>query len=67
MKNQDSRVPEILWKPLEAATALGISERKLWGMTASCEIPHIRTGRSVRYPIADLECWIDQLKTGDSK
>ena len=46
----------------QAADSLAISPRKLWGMTASGEIPHIRLGRCVRYPVADLQRWIDQQK-----
>ena len=48
----------------QAAEALQISERKLWSMKASGEIPHIRLGRSVRYPVSDLQRWIDERKTG---
>ena len=54
----------LLLNPRETAAALAISPRKLWGMTASGEIPHIRLGRSVRYPLDDLRCWIDRQKKG---
>ena len=46
----------------QAADSLAISPRKLWGMTTSGEIPHIRLGRCVRYPTADLQRWIEQQK-----
>ncbi len=46
----------------QAADSLAISPRKLWGMTTSGEIPHIRLGRCVWYPVADLQRWIDQQK-----
>ena len=46
----------------QAADSLAISPRKLWGMTTSGEIPHIRLGRCVRYPVADLQRWIDRQK-----
>ena len=48
----------------QAAEALAISPRKLWDMTASGEIPHVRLGRCVRYPIDDLQHWIDEQKKG---
>ena len=51
-------------RPQEAANALRISPRKLWSMTASGEIPHIRLGRCVRYPVDDLQRWIDQQTKG---
>lgn len=54
----------LLLTPQQAAEALAISPRKLWGMTASDEIPHIRLGRCVRYPVDDLQCWIDTNRKG---
>ena len=56
--------PALLLTPRQAAEALAISQRKLWSMTASGEIPHVRIGRSVRYPVDDLRDWIDQQKKG---
>jgi len=42
--------PKILLTPREAAEALGISERKLWGLTVPRgPIPVVRIGKSVRY------------------
>ena len=41
------------------AEALAISPRKLWAITASGEIPHIRLGRCKRYLVADLKSWIE--------
>ena len=54
----------LLLTPRQAAEALQISERKLWSMKASGEIPHVLLGRSVRYPRADLQQWIDERKKG---
>jgi len=48
----------------EAARLLAISPRKLWGLTASGEVPHVRIGRSVRYPLADLQVWVQQQTEG---
>ena len=56
--------PALLLTPPQTAEALAISPRKLWGMTATGEIPHIRLGRCVRYPMDDLQQWITELKTG---
>ncbi len=50
----------LLLKPPEAAAVLAISERSLWSRTASGEIPHVKIGRSVRYPVAELERWISE-------
>ena len=65
----DTRVPDrqLLLTPRQAAQTLQISERKLWGMKASGEIPHVLLGRSVRYPRADLQQWIDERKKGGQR
>ena len=48
----------------QAAETLAISPRKLWSLTASSEVPHVRIGRCVRYPFVDLQCWINDQKRG---
>ena len=57
-------VEQLLLSPRDAAKALGISERKLWGMTFQSEerFPYVRLGRLVRYPLAELEKWISENK-----
>jgi excisionase family DNA binding protein len=50
--------PKLLLTAREAAAALSMSERTLWGLTHSGEIPAIRIGRSVRYSVAALAQWI---------
>lgn len=54
----------LLLSAKETAIALAISPRKLWGLTASGEIPHVRLGRCVRYEIRDLEAAIERMKRG---
>ena len=46
----------------EASAALRISPRKLWELTNSGEVPSIRIGRALRYPLADLKAWIEAKK-----
>ena len=48
----------------EAARILGISERLLWTLTNSKEIPHVRIGARVLYPIDDLRVWLSQKVSG---
>ena len=67
MQGSTPTKPALLLTPQQAAEALAISPRKLWDMTASGEIPHIRLGRSVRYPLDDLQCWIDGQKKGGDR
>ena len=64
--NQTSKDVKLLLTIQEAAEALGISERKLWGMTDSREIPHVRLGRCLRYPVRELEQWINEHMEGSS-
>ncbi len=46
----------------QAAKYLCICERKLWELKKSQRIPVVRIDRSVRYDIADLDSFIEQLK-----
>jgi len=43
-----------------AAELLGISERLLWSKTNTGEIPHVKIGRSVRYPVHELKRWLSE-------
>lgn len=56
----------LLLKPKDAATVLAISPRKLWSLTASGKVPHIRVGRAIRYPHAALLEWIAAETTNSS-
>jgi len=65
-------VDSLALRPREAAKALGISARTLWGLTAPRgPIPCLRVGhgkrQTVLYPVADLQAWLSQeaaAKTG---
>ena len=47
-------------RPKEASKALGIGERLLWSLTNRGEIPHLKVGKAVLYPIAELERWLSE-------
>ncbi|HJN09778.1 MAG: helix-turn-helix domain-containing protein [Pirellulaceae bacterium] len=66
MTSSTPTTPALLLTPKQAAEALSISPRKLWAMTASGEIPHLRIGRCVRYPVDDLQGWISR-KSGNNR
>lgn len=51
-------------RPREAAAALGISERLLWTMTKAGDVPCVRLGRAVIYPVAKLEQWLQEKTAG---
>lgn len=50
--------PRLALRPRDAARALGIGERKLWEMTNRGEIPCVRIGRCVTYPVDLLREWL---------
>ena len=50
--------PVFALRRAEAARALGISPRTLWSLTASGEVPHVRIGKSVVYPVVALQEWL---------
>jgi excisionase family DNA binding protein len=49
----------LLMTAREAANAMAISERTLWGLTKNGEIPCVRVGQSIRYDLLQLQVWID--------
>lgn len=55
--------PAMLLTPRQAATALCLSERKLWGLTKAGHIRAVKFGRAVRYDRADLEAAIQAAKS----
>jgi excisionase family DNA binding protein len=54
------QTPCLAMRPREAAAALGISERLLWAWTHSGEIPHVRVGKAILYPVDILRRWLDE-------
>jgi predicted DNA-binding transcriptional regulator AlpA len=46
----------------EAAALLSISERKLWDLGHSGQIPVVWIGKAKRYAIKDIEAWIERQK-----
>ncbi|MBX3353968.1 MAG: helix-turn-helix domain-containing protein [Phycisphaeraceae bacterium] len=46
---------------------LGISERLLWTLTNAGEVPHIRLGARVLYPVKALNEWIEERTSGSDR
>lgn len=59
--------PRLALRPKDAAKALGVGERLLWSMTNRGEIPHIKLGKCVLYPVAELERWLSERAAGGSR
>jgi excisionase family DNA binding protein len=57
---------DVLLRPRDAAELLAVSERKLWAMTheESPGLPHVKFGRSIRYPLGELLVWIKTRQIG---
>lgn len=53
-----------LLRAAEVVTMTGWSRAKVYAMAVSGELPSLRSGRSVRIPLAALERWIEQNTTG---
>ena len=53
--------------PRQAAKALGISPRLLWTLTNQKLIPHLRLGRRVIYPVAQLESWLEKQAQANTR
>ena len=56
--NHERDVLHLALRPREAAQALSIGERLLWSKTNAGEIPHVRIGRAVVYPVDLLRDWL---------
>ena len=62
MNGNQSAIERILLSPREAAAALSICERTLYGLTKRGELPVVRIGRAVRYSMDDIRAWIKKSK-----
>jgi putative molybdopterin biosynthesis protein len=56
-----------LYTSKQAAAALCISERTLYALAKSGELPAVRVGRAVRYDPADLRAWLESAKKNSQK
>ena len=59
-RKAEPETPCLAMRPREAAAALGISERLLWEWTDRGQVPHIRMGKAILYPVNTLRNWLDQ-------
>ena len=53
-------VERILYRPVEAAEAIGISRARLYELMNSGEIPSVRVGNVKRVPVDKLREWVDR-------
>ena len=50
----------MLYRPAEAADAIGVSRARAYELIAAGVIPSIRIGSSIRVPVEALRAWIEQ-------
>jgi len=55
-----SVAPPLAVRAKQAAQLLGIGVRKLWELTNRREIPHVRIGTAIVYPVRSLEDWLEK-------
>jgi len=60
----DRDIPRLGLRPKEAARAIGIGERLLWEKTNCGEIPHLRIGKAIVYPVDSLREYLARKAKG---
>ena len=60
MSNERFTKESLALRPREAAKALGVSERTLWEWTHRRDVPHVRIGRTIMYPVDALREWLNR-------
>jgi excisionase family DNA binding protein len=54
---------KLLYRPSEAAQSLGMSRTKVYGLMQAGELGSVKVGSSRRIPAADLETFVQRLRT----
>lgn len=60
-RSPKSEVEPLVYTRQEVAALLGIGCTKLQELTTAGVIPHIRIGRTIRFPRAKLIAWLEKL------
>jgi len=64
---QSATVPTpLLVNSREAARLLCVSQRTLWTLADTGQIPRLKIGKIVRFDVSDLRAWIAKVKTSDT-
>ena len=53
-------VERLLYRPAEAAEAIGVSRSRMYELIDSGDIPSIRIGGTLRVPVDELRRWVEQ-------
>lgn len=60
MQKSDEQSEPLAVNARDAAALLGVSQRLLWTWTHAGQIPHVRLGRRVLYPVDELRKWLSE-------
>ena len=53
-------IERLLYRPAEAAIAIGVSRSRMYELITSGEIPSVRLGGTWRVPVESLRQWIKE-------
>ena len=54
------RTNPLALRPRQAAKLLNVCQKTLWSWTKAGIVPHVRIGKAILYPVAELEAWLRQ-------
>ena len=60
-------VERILYRPGEAAQAIGVSRSRMYELIASGEIPSVTVGHVKRVPVDKLHEWVKRQTSGSAE
>lgn len=60
MTTENFTTDSLALRPREAAKSLGVSERSLWEWTHRGDVPYVRIGRTILYPVDALREWLNR-------
>jgi excisionase family DNA binding protein len=63
LRVDDGPLEPLLIDARRTAELLSVSPRTLWSQTNSQQIPSVRIGRRVLYPVAALHAWVAEITT----
>jgi excisionase family DNA binding protein len=58
-QTQSATIPQKLVTVKEAARILGLGERTVWTMRHTGQLPFVKIGSAVRFPVSAIDAWIE--------
>ncbi len=54
---------ETLWKVIEVAEFLRLTDRAIYNLVGDAAIPHVRIGTRLRFVPRDIKAWVESQST----